>query len=54
VVTYTGDTGGYRFKDQDYFYYELTAGLFYNFSERVGVRAELGWRGLRGGLAVLF
>jgi hypothetical protein len=54
VVSYTGDLGGYRFGNEDYFYYEICAGLFYNFNEHLAVRAEVGWQGLRGGLAVLF
>jgi hypothetical protein len=54
IVSYTGDLGGYEFANDDYFYYELSAGLFYDFSEHLSVRAEIGWQGLRGGLAVLF
>lgn len=54
LVSYTGDQGGYDFKDWDYFYFEVSAGVFYDFSEHLAVRAEVGWQGLRGGLAVLF
>jgi hypothetical protein len=54
IVDYTGDLGGYEFKSDDYFYYEVSAGIFYDFNQHLSVRAELGWQGLRGGLALLF
>jgi hypothetical protein len=54
IVSYTGDQGGYDFSNEDYFYYEICAGLFYDFSQHLSVRAEVGWQALRGGLAVLF
>jgi hypothetical protein len=52
IVTYTGEWADY-YRDGSYFYGELSAGLFYNVSERVALRAEVGWQGLRGGLSIL-
>ncbi len=40
--------------DNHYFYFDVAAGLFYNFSEHVALRAELGAVGPKVGLAGLF
>lgn len=53
IVTYTGEYADFYGDDGSYFYGELSAGLFYNIAERVALRAELGWQGLRGGLSIL-
>jgi hypothetical protein len=47
-VSGTGFDVGYN-----YFYGELNVGMFYNFSQRLSLRAEMGFMGLRTGLALL-
>ncbi len=37
-----------------YFYWDLAAGLFYNFSEHLAFRGELGSQGPKAGLSLLF
>ena len=40
--------------DRSYFYWDVAAGFFYNFSEHVGIRCELGARGPKFGLSGSF
>lgn len=54
VLTYHDDLAYFDHDNSYYFYGELAAGLFYNFSDVFALRAELGWQGLRGGIAFQF
>jgi opacity protein-like surface antigen len=40
--------------EANHFYWDLAAGLFYNVSSSIALRAELGNQGLKGGVAFLF
>jgi hypothetical protein len=50
--SYDSASRGYSY-GYNYFYGELNVGVFYNFSSRVALRGELGFYGLRAGVAFM-
>ncbi len=48
------DIAGLSGKNNHYFYWDTAVGLFYNFSDSISLRAELGAQGPKVGLAAFF
>jgi hypothetical protein len=53
VVSWKADFDTKYLSNESRFYGEVTVGGFYKFADRFAARAEVGWEGLRGGIAFL-
>jgi hypothetical protein len=51
IGIYSGAVQGLGY---NYFFWDLAAGIFYRFSQAIGLRAELGSQGLKAGVAFYF